>query len=335
MSSVDGKTALGLDEFGLIETYFRPLAEGEGGALSLLDDAALLHVPEGLDLVVATDMVVAGVHFLPDCAPDRIAAKALAVNLSDLAAMGAEARWYSLGLSLPGDVSADWLRGFAKGLNAAQTIHGVSLIGGDTTKTSDGLTISITVHGTVPRGGAVRRAGARPGDALCASGTIGDAYLGLLARTGSLDADADWVVDAYEKPEPRLSLGRSLREIATAMTDVSDGLIADARHVAQASKVDVILDITRIPLSATARNWINAQPDPEKAMISLMTGGDDYELIFSVPRSNRARLAELSKFAGPSITAIGRIAAGSGSVLVCGGDGSPINIPRNLGYGHF
>ncbi|MBN9025943.1 MAG: thiamine-phosphate kinase, partial [Rhizobiales bacterium] len=262
----------------MIARYLRPLAE-DPGAFGLTDDAALMRPEPGFDLVLTKDMVAAGVHFFPDDPPESIARKALRVNLSDLAAKGANPVGYLLGLALPADWTEDWMAGFSAGLGDDQQRYGIPLLGGDTVKSPDGLMLSITALGQVPAGRIVRRSGAEVGDLIVVSGTIGDAALGLRLRLGTLDGaaageGASHLLDRYLHPQPRLGLAEAVRDHAHASLDISDGLIGDLSHVTRASGVSAVVDAARIPLSQPARALVERDLT---AFASVLTGGDDYE----------------------------------------------------------
>jgi thiamine-monophosphate kinase len=244
-------------EFELIARYFVPLAAGEPGAFGLSDDAAVIAVEPGHRLVVTTDTIVSGVHFLPSDPPDAIAAKALAVNLSDLAAMGARPRAYTLALAMPSDWDGDkaeaWLEDFSDRLALNQREAGVALIGGDTVASPGPLCITVTALGMVREGAELRRSAAHPGDLVCVSGMIGDAALGLKYIAGelpNLPADlGNTLADRYRFPRARIELGRQLVGIGHGVADVSDGLVADLGHICAASNVSAIIDASRVPLS--------------------------------------------------------------------------------------
>lgn len=268
------------DEFETIERLFAPLA-GPGG-LQLLDDAAVLPARPGYDLVLTKDALVEGVHFLPGDPLDLVARKLLRVNLSDLAAKAAEPAGYLLACAWSPRCGWPERTAFAAGLAHDQALFGVALLGGDTVTTPGPLTLSATLLGWAPEGTMVRRSGARPGDRLYVSGTIGDGALGLLAARGQLDlpaADVAWLADRYRLPRPRLDLRAALRAGASAAADISDGLAADAGRIARASGFSVSLDLARLPLSPPAARWLAAQPDEAAARLQLATGGDDYELV--------------------------------------------------------
>ncbi len=240
-------------EFELIERYFRPLAS-DPGAFDLTDDTALYRQRPGDDLVLTTDMIAAGIHFFADDPPESVAKKALRVNLSDLAAKGAAPFGYLVSLGLPKTWEERWVAGFARGLKADQVRYEVTLLGGDTIRASGGITVSVTALGRIPKGQFITRGGARPGDAVFVSGTIGDAALGLLLRLGRLDAGegraARHLTDRYLHPQPRLTLAPVLRRHATSAMDVSDGLVGDLAHICAVSRVGAEIESALVPLSA-------------------------------------------------------------------------------------
>lgn len=312
-------------EFELIREFFQRPPCSAGVTLGVGDDAALLRVPPGHELVVTSDTLVCGRHFPEDAAPFDIGWKSLAVNLSDLAAMGAEARWLTLALTLPGSDDS-FLREFARGFFALADREQVSLIGGDTTRGP--LSITVTALGVVPAGTALRRDGARPGDEVYVSGTVGDAGLGLRLVLGQwhdeLPADAQaFAAQRLHRPEPRLALGRQLRGLATAGLDVSDGLAQDLGHILAASGVGATLALDALPRSAAL-----AAIDPAVADILALTGGDDYELLFTAPPGARARIAALPGHC----TRIGAITATAG--LELRHQGQPVELPV-AGFRHF
>jgi thiamine-monophosphate kinase len=267
-----------LDEFEQIAKLFRPLTRGAPEALDLLDDAAVLPQRPGFDLVVTKDAIVEGVHFLTGTPPDLIARKLVRVNLSDLAAKGAEPYGYFLAVSWPAGFGWPQREAFAEGLRQDGAAFGLALLGGDTTSTPGPLTLSMTMLGWVPAGGAVLRSGAKAGQLLMVSGVIGDGTLGLAAARGEI-ADSDGELqERYHLPTPRLDLRGVLRLGASAACDVSDGLVADVGHIARASGLGFELDLGRVPLSASAEAWLKAQPDRAAAITRLATGGDDYEV---------------------------------------------------------
>jgi thiamine-monophosphate kinase len=302
-------------EFALIERYFRPLAT-DPGALSLTDDAALYRPRSGEELVLTTDLVAAGVHFFADDPPDLIARKALRVNLSDLAAKGAEPVGYLLALALPADWTEPWLRRFAAGLAADQKAYGISLLGGDTSRASGGLTISVTAVGRLPKGTMPRRSGAKPGDAVFVSGTIGDGALGLRVRAGSLMAPpraAKFLARRYLVPEPRLALAPVVRRFAASAMDVSDGLVGDLAHICEVSGVTARIDAAAVPLSPAARTALAA----DRALLSaILNGGDDYEILATVPARRAGDYAAAAATAGVPVARIGEILRGEGPPVV-------------------
>lgn len=322
-----------LGEFELIARYFAPLARDFRGAGGLQSDNAFLPADARRDLVVKTDTIVAGVHFLADEMPERVAAKAVRVCLSDLAAGGATPFVYQLSLALPTNWTEAWVAAFAKGLAADQRRFGIVLCGGDTVVTPGPLTVTITAFGRVARGKGITRAGARAGDDLWVSGTIGDGALGLLAAQGALPAltarQRAHVEDRYRLPQPRCTLGMLLPGIATAMADVSDGLLADAGHIAEASRLAVSIERDDVPLSPGARAAVAADP---RLWANVVGGGDDYELVMAVPVRRRAALRAAAQAAGLPITRIGCFARGSGVAMTAGG--RAIDAPRR-GYVHF
>jgi thiamine-monophosphate kinase len=297
-------------EFELIARYFAPLARGFPGAFGLLDDAAVITPPPGHELVAKTDAIVGGVHFLHDDPPDLIARKALRVNLSDLAAKGAVPRAYMLDIMLPTTVTEEWIAAFARGLASDQNEYDVHLIGGDTDSTPGPVTIAIMVFGDVAAGRMIHRGGARVGDAVFVTGTIGDAALGLAVLRGTL-ADLDskaaaFLVDRFRLPRPRVRLSPQLIGIASAALDISDGLLADLGHLCEASELAAVIEAPRVPLSTAARAVVAAHAGH---ITTVLTGGDDYEVLFTAPPEAVSELAELSRTFDVPITTIGRMKA--------------------------
>ena len=320
-------------EFALIERYFRPLA-ADPGAFALTDDAAIYRPLAGEDLVLTTDLVAAGVHFFPDDPPDLIAKKALRVNLSDLAAKGAEPVGYLLALALPGDWTEAWIRRFAAGLAADQKTYGVSLLGGDTSRASGGLTVAVTAIGRLPRGTMPRRAGAKPGDAVFVSGTIGDGALGLRVRSGTLSPNlraAKFLRDRYLVPEPRLALAPVVRRFASSAMDVSDGLVGDLAHICAVSGVSAVVEAERVPRSPAAKAVLAADP----SLLSLiLNGGDDYEILATVPAKSAAAYVAAAAATGVPVTRIGEILAGKGPPSVVDATGRPV-VMASASHTHF
>jgi thiamine-monophosphate kinase len=292
-----------LGEFELIERFFtRPVRRA---TLGVGDDCALLQPTPGMTLAVSSDMLIEGRHFLSTVPPERLGHKALAVNLSDLAACGARPLAFTLALALP-SADASFLDGFARGLLALADREGCELIGGDTTRGP--LAICITAFGELPSGSALLRSGARPGDDLYASGTLGDARLALEAFRGKValdEASFQRVRGAMEMPTPRLGLGQSLRGIATSAIDISDGLLGDLGHVLERSGVGAVVECDALPRSAV----LAAQPRALQ-LECLLNGGDDYELVFSALPERRDAIAAAAANAGVAVTRIGRIEAG-------------------------
>jgi len=328
---------MGLGEFERIDRFFAPLSQGAAGAFGLTDDAALLPpAAEGSAWVVTVDALVSGVHFLPDDPPDLVARKALRVNLSDLAAMGAAAYGYTLALALPRDLPniEGWLERFAGGLRVDQQQYGIHLLGGDSVSTPGPVTLSITAFGTVARGRELRRSGASAGDDLWVSGTIGDAALGLKVLQGDLSttsADTGPLVDRYRLPQPRVGLGPRLVGLASAALDVSDGLIQDAGHIADRSGVALRIEAAAVPLSAATRRCIDSS---DALRHDALTGGDDYELLFAAPPSSRGAVGEAAAAAGVQVTRIGRVEEGRG-VRVVAEDGRTLEGLERGGWNHF
>jgi len=319
-------------EFELIAELFAPLATSPG-AFGLTDDVALLVPPAGHEVVLKADAVVEGVHFRAEDPADRVAKKALRVNLSDLAAKGAEALGYLLTLNLPDRMSMTWLADFVRGLSEDQKVYGISLFGGDTTSTPGPLSIAISAIGTIPTGTLTRRSGAKPGDLVFVSGTIGDAAAGLAVLKGGHpglpELEKEMLVQRYQLPEPRLALGQALRGVASASLDVSDGLIGDLGHIADVSKVRIAIDALRIPRS----DALKAAGDTQKYIVLAATSGDDYEIAFTAPASKREQVLDTASRTSTRVTEIGRVMQGAG-VMLLGAKGEEIPVARG-GYQHF
>lgn len=325
-------TGAGLGEFGRIKHFFAPLA-GPGG-LGLMDDAALVDCAPGHRIVITVDAIVEGVHYLPDDPPDLVAKKLLRVNLSDLAAKGARPLHYLLATALPVRLGDDWVERFAAGLGEDQRHFGVDLLGGDSVATPGPAVLSLTALGEVAAGAEIRRSGARPGDRIWVSGTIGDAYLGLKALRGGYPglapADRAMLAARFQLPEPRTELGPRLPGIAHAMCDVSDGLLADLGHICEASGCAATVSLPALPLSSAARLLVADEPD---LAVRLATGGDDYELLFTAPAEASAAIARLAAELALPLTAIGAIEHGAGVRLI---DAAGNRIPvATAGYTHF
>jgi len=333
-----------LNEFELIARFFVPLAAGEPGAFGLSDDAAAIALEPGHRMVVTTDTIVSGVHFVESDPPESVAAKALAVNLSDLAAMGAKPRAYTLSLALPKDWSSQetilWLEGFVCRLAWDQRKSEVNLIGGDTVSSPGPMCITLTALGAVRAGAELRRSTARPGDLIFVSGSIGDAALGLKYIAGELPdlplEFGDALVNRYRFPQARTELGQQLVGIARGVADVSDGLVADLEHICVASNVSATIEASSVPLSSAARAAIDVNPD---LLAVALTGGDDYELVFAVPPASADAIQAISKTSPTSLTAIGRADKPDAKNLgtyahVLGQNGSPLDLTIH-GYQHF
>ncbi|HVT50543.1 MAG TPA: thiamine-phosphate kinase [Dongiaceae bacterium] len=312
-------------EFDLIRRYFAPLAAGFAGAVDLEDDACTYQPPAGHDLVLTADALVEGRHYLASDPADLIARKMLRVNLSDLAAKGARAIGYLMTTALGPDIDEAWIAKFTAGLAADQKEFGISLMGGDTVATPGPTTLSVTALGIVPQGKALRRGGAKAGDRLFVSGTIGDGALGLKVLRGELldlaAAQRDALADRYHLPQPRMKLGAALIGGAHAAMDVSDGLVADAGHIAEASRCGVVIHADRVPLSPGAQEALAGDLD---LLPLILTGGDDYELLFTAASSHPA---------WSDVTEIGEIVRGEG-VRVLDRDGAEIAL-ASRGFQHF
>ncbi|MDH4651605.1 thiamine-phosphate kinase [Pseudomonas sp. BN606] len=317
-----------MGEFELIRRFFASAAcaaGGEGIALGIGDDCALLQLPAGEQLAISTDTLVAGVHFPDDADPFLLGQRALAVSASDLAAMGAKPIAFTLALTLP-DARADWLEGFARGLCAMASDCGIGLVGGDTTRGP--LSLTLTVFGRVPAGQALTRAGARPGDLLCVGGSLGDGGGALplvLGERQERGPEVDYLLQRYWAPQPQLALGQALRGRATAALDISDGLLADCGHIAAASGVALLVEATKLPLSSALESLFSR----EFALNCALSGGDDYRLAFTLPASALAAI----RADWPEVAVIGRVAAGQGVHLL--DDAGAILQPPALGYQHF
>jgi thiamine-monophosphate kinase len=320
----------------LIARYFQPLAR-EPGALGLQDDAAILTPPPGCDLVLTTDGVIAGVHFFPDDPPDTISRKALRMNLSDLAAKGAKPAGFLLSIALPAHVEEKWLADFAAGLREDGEHYQFPLFGGDTDRTPGPISVSIAAFGTVPRGRMVRRSTAKPGDCVVVTGTIGDAALHVRlqrdrARGAPLrvpDSARDHFRQRYLLPQPRTALAEAVLAHASAAMDVSDGLAGDLAKLARASSVAAEIDAARVPLSDAARAALAAHPD---FIETVLTGGDDYEILLTLAPDRLASFRQAAERAGVAVTEIGRVTAGEGTRFVR--DGQTLTFAR-ASYSHF
>lgn len=315
-------------EFALIRRHFTRPAHHT--TLSIGDDAALLAPRVGMQLAVSTDMLVAGTHFFPDADPEALGWKTLAVNVSDLAAMGAEPRWAVLALSLPAADEA-WIAAFARGFFACADTFGVDLAGGDTTRGP--LNLCVTIFGEVPAGAAITRGGARTGDDLWITGTPGHAALGLAHLRGEVVLGAEAAracLAALHRPQPRVAFGQALRGIASAMLDVSDGLLGDLGHILECSGCGARIDVAALPLAALHASGADAP----LARRCLLSGGDDYELLFTAAPSQRERLAALADEHGLPLARIGTITASAGELVLREADGRE-HTAAHAGYDHF
>jgi thiamine-monophosphate kinase len=317
-----------VDEFDFIARLMKPLTGGAPEALGLLDDGAALAARPGFDLIVTADMIVEGVHFLASDPLDLVARKLLRVNLSDLAAKGAEPWLWFLTVSWPKRCGWPEREAFARGLAEDQAAFGARLAGGDTTSTPGPLTASATLMGWVPAGGAILRSAAREGDVILVSGVIGDGWLGLKAALGEIEAPG--ALQRYRLPEPRLNL-RAALQAAHACADVSDGLLADAGRIAIASDLGAEIELERIPLSDDGLRHVEGSADRLASLIDLATGGDDYELVLTAAPERAEHVIAAAAVAGVRMTAIGRMTAGQGVRALYQGLQAPLH---RLGYRH-
>jgi len=315
-----------VSELDLIREYFtRVGTDRPDVTVSVGDDCALLKIPPGNELAVSIDTLVSGVHFLGGCDPESLGHKSLAVGLSDLAAMGAEPAWATLALTIPRADDA-WLKAFSRGFAGLAEKHRVALVGGDTTRGP--LTISVQVHGFSPHGKAVCRNGARSGDLVCVSGTLGDAGLALRLLNAGMPV-SDFLAGRLERPSPRVDLGLALRGIASAMIDLSDGLVSDLGHVCAASSIGAEIRLMDLPLSSDVYDHISADDDWDLPL----TSGDDYELCFCIPRQHRAQIRALAEQCNIRIAEVGRIKQGGGLRFLL--EDGRIWRPQSSGYDHF
>ncbi len=325
-----------MNEFDIIRDLFAPLSENAAGAFALRDDAALID--QGA-YIVTKDMMIAGVHFRPKDPLDLVARKLIRVNLSDLAAKGAKPIGYFLACAWPQTIKPASVELFAAGLQEDQETYRIALFGGDTTAhaaKAAPLTLSATFFGAPPKQGMTLRSGAGAGDDLYVTGTIGDAGLGLKALSKEekfSTVDKASLAGRYHLPEPRLSLGAAIAGLATAAIDVSDGLLADAGHLAAASGLKAEIDAAAMPLSAAAKGWVSAQEDPYDAIAELAAFGDDYEILFAAPQSMRRSVSVAAKASRTAVTRIGALSRGEGVSLI-GADGDAIATGSH-GYDHF
>ena len=315
-----------MSEFDLIQHYFTRATNHT--QLSIGDDAALITVNPGMALVISTDMLVSGTHFFSDCDPEKLGWKSLAVNVSDMAAMGAEPRWATLAIALLNS-DDDWLSAFSRGLFACANHYNIDLIGGDTTRGP--LNITVQIMGEVPTGSALKRSGAKINDDIWVSGTLGDAALCLAGLRFQLDLKADElseIENALHMPYPRISLGLALRGVATSCIDISDGLLSDLGHLLKASQVGGEIALNQIPLSKTVADYFNL----ELVKNLVLAGGDDYELCFTAPQIKRATIEKIGLNLRLPLTRIGHISAHKNLNVY---DNGQIIDFVNKGYDHF
>ncbi len=316
-----------MSEFSLIQRYFTRATPS--AVLGVGDDAALVRVGSGMELAISTDMLVSGTHFFADADPYLLGHKALAVNISDMAAMGAQPRWATLALSLPSEDEA-WLERFSAGFFALADEYQVELIGGDTTRGP--LNLCITIMGEVPQGKALRRDCAQAGDEIWVSGKLGDAALALAHLQGKLkldDADFKATATALHYPVPRVALGLALRGLAHSAIDISDGLLADLGHILERSNVAAEIQFSALPVSTHLRPYLRQALGRQCAL----AGGDDYELCFTAATARHAEIEKLAAQLALPLSCIGKIAAGSACKIVAA-DGSVMTIGET-GYDHF
>ena len=301
-------------EFETIRRLFAPLAHPEWGR-ELKDDVAVVPSRPGFDLVLTKDAMVEGVHFLPDDPLDTVAQKLLRVNLSDLAAKGAEAFGYMLACHWSDRCGWPEREAFVDGLRRDQAIFEVLLLGGDTVSTKGPASFSLTLLGWMPKGRTVGRAGAKPGDVVMVTGAIGDGWLGLQAAQGKLSLEMERIialVEHYRRPMPQTDFASTIRDMASASVDVSDGLIADLSHIASASAVGLEIDLEVTPLSLAGQAWMDQRVDAQAALEKLVTGGDDYEIAFTAPASSEEALRREADRRHIPLTRIGQVVAGKG-----------------------
>ncbi|MEC4727915.1 thiamine-phosphate kinase [Shewanella sp. D64] len=318
-----------MKEFQLIEKFFtKQTLSRRDVELGIGDDCALVIPAVNKSIAISCDTLVENVHFYPDIPPKALGYKSLAVNLSDLASMGAEPAWMTLALTLP-DVDEAWLTSYSAGLFEAAEYYNIALVGGDTTRGPRSITI--TVNGQVPTGTALTRNGARNGDWIYVTGTLGDSALGLDVIRGSKNVaikDKDYLVNRHYYPTPRLLAGQALRNLASSAIDLSDGLLSDIQHVLKLSGMSAVIDVDLLPLSDALKRSVN----DEEALSYALTGGEDYELLFSVPEAQKGALEIALANTGVSFSQIGQICTGDKLRLIRNGHAY---IPTNIGFEHF
>ena len=323
-----------MDEFSFIEKYLSPLAFGKAEAVSLKDDAAIIPQKPGYDIVITKDAIAEGTHFFKNDSPYNIAKKLLRVNISDLAAKGAIPYCCFLALVLPRNLDEEWLAEFTASLKDDLQEFGCFLAGGDTTSHDGGLVLTLTALGHVPTGKAILRSGAAVGDLIFATGTIGDSHLGLQLILGKYTdlsiASKEFLINRYNIPQPRTGIGTELLNIASSATDISDGLLADLQNICNCSKLSAALPLKSIPFSKAAKEAIKLHPELQ---LSALSGGDDYELLFTAPPSMQDKILEISQKSDIHITKIGEIRSGSG-IRLLDKAGREITVDKK-GYRHF
>ncbi|MEH8020383.1 thiamine-phosphate kinase [Rheinheimera metallidurans] len=319
-----------MDEFELISRYFSNCgAKRHDTGIGVGDDAAVLQVRDGCDLVITTDTMVAGTHFFPDADPRALGHKLVAVNVSDIAAMGAEPAWLSLAITLP-SIDEAWLSAFAAGLHETAEYYNCQLVGGDTTRGP--MSLTMVAKGIVPRGKAITRSGAKVGDYIYVTGTLGDAALGLKLCQGLHEVSKKHqthILQRFHFPSARVALGQALRNIASSAMDLSDGLYSDIQHILKRSGVGASIDVSRLPLSQAVKDSC----DNATAMQLALSGGEDYELLFTVPEAKRGSLDVLLSPYGIAITCIGRITGVAGKLELKQAE-QPFNYVHS-GFIHF
>ena len=325
------------DEFTIIDKYIAPLVKQAPESMQLTDDAAVIACSDNGKIVITKDAMVAGKHFFPQDKPDMIARKLLRVNLSDLAAMGASPCWYMLAMILPDKTKEYWIKDFFSGLGEDISKFGGQLIGGDTVFHAGEIVATLTALGKIPvQASPLLRSAAEPADSIYVSGTIGDSYLGLQLLNQTLGTHAtdekNFLIERYYIPQPRIALGKKLLGIANAAIDISDGLVADLRHICSASRLGACVYIENIPLSEQAKKTLNRS---EENIINLMTGGDDYELLFTVPACKEEELQMLSAQLNIPCTKIGHMTNQVESIEIYDKKRKKITLPSNKeGYQH-
>ena len=328
-----------LGEFEIISKIFQPLTRGFKGAYNLKDDCASIALESHREFVISSDTLVAGVHFFPDDPPLSVGHKALAVNISDISSKGAKPYAYTLSIAIPQWVDECWLQSFADGLSESQSLYDIILIGGDTVSTPGPLTISITIFGKIDKNKMVKRFGAADEDFICVTGTIGDSYLGLqLLLPGNKnrfeyleDEDKEYLIKRYRYPEPRVTIAPWLIKYASSAMDISDGLVADANKLHTSTPISGTINISDIPLSRAAQKIIENEPD---TIADLICGGDDYEILFTLPVRSRDLFFHDVKAAGLDVTSIGRVNSRMNEMSFVKSDGEKL-ILKATGYDHF